>query len=128
MSLQRKLGINEYYCPLIDYPNYAVSNYGNVKNRNTGRILKPGKSSNGYLAVNLGAGNSQLIHKLVINAFEANHENKRCIDHKDKWEAYIMINYKKIHLGSFENIEDAKKARQEKSKELFGDYLNSCEK
>ena len=32
MSLQRKVGIIELYCPLINYPNYAVSNYGNVKN------------------------------------------------------------------------------------------------
>jgi len=56
MSLQRKLGINEYYCPLIDYPNYAVSNYGNVKNRNTNKILKPGINCHGYYIVNLMKG------------------------------------------------------------------------
>ena len=39
MSLQRKLGIIEAFVPLIEYPNYAVSNYGNVKNRNTNKIL-----------------------------------------------------------------------------------------
>ena len=47
MSLQRKLGIIEAFVPLIEYPNYAVSNYGNIKNRKTGRILKPGTDTNG---------------------------------------------------------------------------------
>jgi hypothetical protein len=31
-------------------------------------------------------------------------------------------------LMKIDNIEDAIKARQEKAKELFGEYLNSCEK
>ena len=46
----------------------------------------------------------------------------------NKWRSTISINYKDIHIGYFNNIEDAKKARQEKAKELFGEYLNSCEK
>ncbi len=45
-----------------------------------------------------------------------------------KWCAQIRINRKHIHIGYYENIEDAIKARQDKSKELFGEYLNSCEK
>jgi hypothetical protein len=32
-----------------------------------------------------------------------------------------------MHLGRFDNIEDAKLARQNKAKELFGQYLNHCE-
>jgi hypothetical protein len=40
----------------------------------------------------------------------------------------ITLDYKKIHLGYFDNIIDAKKARQDKSKELFGEFLNKCEK
>lgn len=46
----------------------------------------------------------------------------------NKWRAYIMINGKKVHIGCFDNIEDAIKARQEKAKEIFGDFLNKCEK
>ena len=45
-----------------------------------------------------------------------------------KWEVKIYFNYKKIHIGYFDNLEDAKNARQKKSAELFGIYQNSCEK
>ena len=51
------------------------------------------------------------------------HFNKR----KLKWQCYIKFNYKKIHLGYFDNLEDAKNARQTKSAELYGIYQNSCE-
>jgi hypothetical protein len=39
-----------------------------------------------------------------------------------------MIDGTQIHLGLFDNIEDAKYARQEKVNELFGEYTNACEK
>ena len=45
-----------------------------------------------------------------------------------KWEVKIGFNKKLIHLGYFDNLEDAKQARQKKSIELFGIYQNSCEK
>lgn len=38
------------------------------------------------------------------------------------WIAYIGYNYKKIHIGSFKNVEDAIKARKEKELELFGEF------
>ena len=44
-----------------------------------------------------------------------------------KWQVRIRFNNKLIHLGYYDNIEDAKLARQTKSKELFGEYINSCE-
>jgi hypothetical protein len=47
---------------------------------------------------------------------------------KNKWECYICFNYKQIHLGLFDNLDDAKLARQLKAKELFGEFLNECEK
>ena len=46
----------------------------------------------------------------------------------NKWRARIRFNNKLIHLGYFDNLEDAKQARQKKSIELFGIYQNSCEK
>jgi hypothetical protein len=46
---------------------------------------------------------------------------------RNKWRAHIKINGKQMHLGRFDNIEDAKLARQNKAKELFGQYLNNCE-
>ena len=47
---------------------------------------------------------------------------------RQKWRAIIFFKGKKISLGRYENIEDAKKARQSKAKELFGEFLNDCEK
>ena len=46
---------------------------------------------------------------------------------KQKWECYISFNKKKIHLGYFVDLEDAKQMRIKKAKELFGEYINACE-
>lgn len=46
----------------------------------------------------------------------------------NKWQARICISQTFIYIGLFDNIEDAIKARQEKAKELFGEFLNNCEK
>jgi hypothetical protein len=47
---------------------------------------------------------------------------------RNKWIAEIKIDGKKTHLGYFKNIEDATEARQKKALEIFGEYLNDCEK
>lgn len=47
---------------------------------------------------------------------------------KQKWRAYISINQKKTHIGYFDNLEEAKIARQNKAREIFGEFLNDCEK
>ena len=39
----------------------------------------------------------------------------------------MEYNGKKIHLGCFTNIEDAKQARRIKAAELFKEFLNECE-
>lgn len=41
---------------------------------------------------------------------------------KEKWNAQIIINKKKIHLGSFDNFEDAVEARKEAEERYFGEY------
>lgn len=168
----KNIGIIEAYMPIDGYKNYEVSNYGNVKNKTTGRVLKPG-IRRGYYYVNLCIGINKikkLVHRLVAEAFLNNAENKKCVDHIDnnglnnsefnlryathtenqqnssmrsdntsgykgiswfkrekKWRARIRINGKSIHLGYFDDIEDAKLARQNKAKELFGEYTNKCE-
>ncbi len=45
-----------------------------------------------------------------------------------KWKAQISIDGINKHIGLYDNLEDAVKARQQKANETFGDYTNSCEK
>ena len=39
-----------------------------------------------------------------------------------KWVAFIQNNRKHIHLGSFENFEDAVKARKDGEEKYFGEF------
>jgi len=46
----------------------------------------------------------------------------------NKWKAEITIEGKYIYIGCFEKIEDAILARQAKANEIFGEFVNDCEK
>jgi hypothetical protein len=61
--------------------NYSVNEDGQVRNDKTNRILKPFRSGEGYLAVNLGAGNRYYIHHLVANLFCEKSDPTLIIDH-----------------------------------------------
>lgn len=157
-----------------DFENYSVSNFGNVRNDKTGRILKPIINSNRYYAVNLcneGKIKFKKIHILVAKAFIDNPTNKKCVDHIDnnrlnnnidnlrfasygennmnskirsdntsnykgvtfnknskKWRAFIQVDGKNKHLGYFDSIEEANNVRVKKAKEIFGEFINDCEK
>ena len=51
-----------------------------------------------------------------------------CFDKKaNKWKAHITIDGIQIHLGIYDNIEDAKAARVARANAAFGIYINSCE-
>ena len=76
--------INECWKSIDGFINYQVSNLGRVRNCNTGRILKPGWGTGGYLQVDLCRDSKKFtcrIHKLVANEFIDNPNNKKCIDH-----------------------------------------------
>eukprot|EP01038_Epipyxis_sp_PR26KG_P015173 gene15173-20439_t len=50
-----------------------------------------------------------------------------CFDsNANKWKAYIRLDGILIHLGLFDNIEDAKQARVNKANEVFGEFINDC--
>lgn len=44
-----------------------------------------------------------------------------------RWRASIFENGLKVHIGYFESLDDAIKARQKKANEVFGEYVNKCE-
>jgi hypothetical protein len=46
----------------------------------------------------------------------------------NKYRAQITIDNRKIHIGIYRTLEQAKNARQNKAREVFGDFLNECER
>lgn len=46
---------------------------------------------------------------------------------RNKWCASIEFNGKRINLGRFETIEEARDVRQAKARELFGEFVHSSE-
>lgn len=151
---------------------YSVSNYGDVKNNRTGRLMKQRKTEKGYLRVGLttnGKPKCMRVHRLVAQAFIPNPEDKPEVNHIDfnkenncvnnlEWvtgkentkhslgnrkksnknecknisntgekhisyySGYYVVRMfgKKYFCKSFKNIDDAKKCRDEKIKEIYG--------
>lgn len=76
--------ITEVYKTIEDYPNYEVSNLGNVRNIKSDRVRKPRIDKDGYLYVVLskdGKHKHQFIHRLVASTFIPNPEHKRTVNH-----------------------------------------------
>jgi len=76
---------NEKWANIEEFQNYEVSNLGRVKNKKTGRILKPCKSG-GYIVVGLSKikVKTMQLHRLVAKSFIPNPENKAHVNHIDK--------------------------------------------
>jgi hypothetical protein len=71
---------------IIDFPNYSISNLGNIINNKTNKFMKP-SIKGGYYHICLinGAIKKTLkVHRLVGFAFIENSENKPEINHKNK--------------------------------------------
>lgn len=83
-----------------EFPNYEVSNFGNVRSKDRisirngnpaklkGQLLKQ-KSDNGYMRVTFYSGNREQhqqysVHRLVASLFIPNPDNLPCINHKDE--------------------------------------------
>lgn len=68
--------------------NYEVSNYGQVKNKTTQRILKNQIDRDGYYRVQItnteGKSITRFVHRLVAIAFLPNPHNLPQVNHKDE--------------------------------------------
>lgn len=76
----------EKYIIINNFENYAISNYGNIKNIKKNRILKPVKNKHGYLEYTFcqnGTKKTFRIHRLVALYFIPNIYNKPYINHKN---------------------------------------------
>jgi len=85
----------EIYKEIKDFPNYHISNFGNVKNIKTGRILKQRLRHDGYKDITLCVNNKKYnksVHRLVIETFLDNVDNKLCCDHIDNNKENNNIN------------------------------------
>jgi hypothetical protein len=77
--------MQEEFKIIKDFPNYSISNLGNIANIKTGRILKP-SISNGYNVVLLRLNNRSIgksVHRLIAETFIPNPLNKPFVDHID---------------------------------------------
>lgn len=78
----------EEWRDIIDHEDYQVSNFGRVRNVETGRILKPGPLNKykKYRKVCLEDGKTYLVHRLVAQAFIPNSDPEHLtqVNHKDE--------------------------------------------
>ena len=65
---------------------YEVSNSGVIRNKKTGKVLKPSIKRNGYLSVDLGYKGLKTIsvHRIVARAFIENANGYPCVNHKNE--------------------------------------------
>lgn len=120
--------VAEVFRMIDEFPCYDVSNFGQVRNRTTGRILKPHVNNHGYLQVCLYKDKKRhncKIHRLVSLTFIDNPDNHKCCDHKDRcrtnnhvsnlrWASYSTNNKNRKPVGNtnVRNIHWAKKAER----------------
>lgn len=64
--------MREVWASIAEFPTYLVSNFGKVKNADTGKILRPNRTVNGYIQYYLFEDKRRyrrFAHRLVAEAF-----------------------------------------------------------
>ena len=87
--------MEEIWKDIKDYPNYQISNLGNVRNIKRGTTIKPIYDSNWYKKVHLfnkGKSKMLFVHRLVAQAFIPNPQNKPTVNHIDGNKSNSNVN------------------------------------
>jgi hypothetical protein len=77
----------EEYRIIQNFPNYEISNFGNLRNKITQKLLKYREDKDGYLRTNIydnKISKTIHIHRLVATTFLENSSNKPVVDHIDR--------------------------------------------
>lgn len=76
------------------FPNYMISNFGNVWTFNENRLLKPFPDKNGYQIVSLRENGKRVdfkIHRLVADAFLSHRSGTTEVNHDDGDKSYNYV-------------------------------------
>jgi len=107
----------EEYRIIKGYENYSVSNFGNVKNNKTDRMLSQ-KIDRGYKRIQLckeGIKKLFSVHRLICNTFLENPDNKPYVDHIDCNKQNNNINNLRFATASENEINKNKTQRNTSS-------------
>jgi len=77
----------EEYKEILEFPNYQISNFGNVINIKKNKQMHPYLKKSGYVVIRLsnkGQAVECKIHRLVAIAFITNPDNLPFVNHKDE--------------------------------------------
>lgn len=71
---------------VIEYSNYEVNQFGEIRHKQRKKVLKPRSNKGGYLYVNFkinGKNKNFAVHRIVANAFIPNPNGYAEVNHKD---------------------------------------------
>lgn len=109
---------------IYNYPRYQVSDKGYVRNKLTGRILKPG-DARGYKFVvltNGDKGHAIYVHKLVAEAFLGHCPEGKEIDHDDDDKS----NNKLCNLQYITHVQNVRKNKRSQLNMKYVDAIRKC--
>jgi hypothetical protein len=79
--------MTEQWKTIDEYPLYAASNLGRIKNMETNHLLAGGLDKDGYRQVTLQTDDKQVcrrVCRLIAKTFISNPDNLPCVNHKDE--------------------------------------------
>jgi len=110
------LNLMEEWKPIDLFPNYQISNLGNVNNVRTGKPVKPYLTGRGYYYVRFykrkggATGTDFLVSRLVASLWLDNPEGKKEINHRDGNKANNVVGNLEWSTRK-ENMDHAKSTR-----------------